>query len=918
MPHATKSSRLPPSFMDTLRRWAPVMLIVACVVSGWFHGTFVIGTRPPNVPASLWAAHESQAIQQGANAALLLVAWAAWIHRRRLLSLQWLVLESPTALVIAGELAFVLSLLYGALSNMGMPGLFWHFQPRVQFFTGTGVTLYAFWMLSLLFESYEERMATSGGRCFWARHDGQWPGRRPESERESGLAQFLRYVGAMLIFVLVLPASFPTMRAWDHHRTVEWPWLAGVAAGTIAVAIGTRLRLLARLDEVVAQACGRFFTSLRRWAHLPLREVSPKATATAPANGNPVLLVSLLYAISYLDQITGFGLLRHVLPAGVSLCVLLGVVASLLVWLQSRSPKTKTAIILGLLGLMTLTGARDYKVPCRDLSAYYPTSLEQYDAIVQGLIRGKAATRLSRAEMKRSEEQPPTYRDVVDLATLQEKLFEPERLAMDAEQARTTREEWLRRWKSKLAGETESPKPVLVVICTSGGALRAALWTEVVLDHLSKSLPGFASRVRLVTGASGGMLGAARFVVSINEDSPMPAIVRDSPPDYLEAIARQIALHDLIPDMFLPWSTPNRGDVLEDEFGRYEPLRDESARAQGAKRQAVGINTTFGQLMAAERDGLIPSIIFSPMIAEDGRRLLISNQPLADLATHAEDFPMMAEDVGELTARLRDAGQPATGSQLDLELPLVASTPAIEFFGMFGSSAEDVRQRFKLSSAVRMSATFPYVTPSVVLPTDPPRHVVDAGYYDNFGVNLAARWIAGNAGWIKENTAGVLVVQIRAFRNERSLKLYDPDYHPANPLSVAGAEPSRSLFPSLHVAQGLLAGFREWFVPLQGAAQAQNRSMYFRNDEQLLALQEAFTTPEDDDFFKTVVFTCDSNTPGEPRGTLATLNWYMSGDEFSAIKANMLPLSKSEHGRDRNALRMERLEAWWSDRGQGN
>ena len=63
---------------------------------------------------------------------------------------------------------------------------------------------------------------------------------------------------------------------------------------------------------------------------------------------------------------------------------------------------------------------------------------------------------------------------------------------------------------------------------------------------------------------------------------------------------------------------------------------------------------------------------------------------------------------------------------------------------------------------MRMSATFPYVTSAVVLPTDPPRHVVDAGYYDNYGVNLAASWIASHGDWIRRNTSGVLVVQIRA------------------------------------------------------------------------------------------------------------------------------------------------------------
>ena len=47
---------------------------------------------------------------------------------------------------------------------------------------------------------------------------------------------------------------------------------------------------------------------------------------------------------------------------------------------------------------------------------------------------------------------------------------------------------------------------------TSGGALRAAIWTETVLGYLDQKIDDFPHHVRLITGASGGMLGAARYV----------------------------------------------------------------------------------------------------------------------------------------------------------------------------------------------------------------------------------------------------------------------------------------------------------------------------------------------------------------------------------------------------------------------
>ena len=62
-----------------------------------------------------------------------------------------------------------------------------------------------------------------------------------------------------------------------------------------------------------------------------------------------------------------------------------------------------------------------------------------------------------------------------------------------------------------------------------------------------------------------------------------------------------------------------------------------------------------------------------------------------------------------------------------------------------------------------MNASFPYVSPSVSLPTIPPSRVVDAGYLDNYGVVLAAAWIDRHWPWILENTRGLLLIEIRAY-----------------------------------------------------------------------------------------------------------------------------------------------------------
>ena len=64
-------------------------------------------------------------------------------------------------------------------------------------------------------------------------------------------------------------------------------------------------------------------------------------------------------------------------------------------------------------------------------------------------------------------------------------------------------------------------------------------------------------------------------------------------------------------------------------------------------------------------------------------------------------------------------------------------------------------------SALRMSATFPYITPNTTLPTEPPVSIMDAGISDNFGLSDAVRFLYAHKDWIATNTSGVVFVSIR-------------------------------------------------------------------------------------------------------------------------------------------------------------
>jgi hypothetical protein len=80
-------------------------------------------------------------------------------------------------------------------------------------------------------------------------------------------------------------------------------------------------------------------------------------------------------------------------------------------------------------------------------------------------------------------------------------------------------------------------------------------------------------------------------------------------------------------------------------------------------------------------------------------------------------------------------------------------------FGHLFSELQGDSLRFL--SALRMNATFPYITPNTTLPTNPPIEIMDAGISDNFGLTDAVRFLYAFREWIEDNTSGIVVVSIR-------------------------------------------------------------------------------------------------------------------------------------------------------------
>src|ERR1700734_1616510 len=80
-------------------------------------------------------------------------------------------------------------------------------------------------------------------------------------------------------------------------------------------------------------------------------------------------------------------------------------------------------------------------------------------------------------------------------------------------------------------------------------------------------------------------------------------------------------------------------------------------------------------------------------------------------------------------------------------------------FGAFFYRQDPMNLR--LLTALRMNATFPYVLPNVWLPSRPVIDVMGARLRDTFAEMNAIRFLNAFREWLKENTSGVVLLQIR-------------------------------------------------------------------------------------------------------------------------------------------------------------
>jgi len=265
----------------------------------------------------------------------------------------------------------------------------------------------------------------------------------------------------------------------------------------------------------------------------------------------------------------------------------------------------------------------------------------------------------------------------------------------------------------EIIGRAAKEHRPVVVVAAAGGGIQSAAWTTSVLDQLGKRLKADSGgaydlprSIRLISGVSGGSVGGMFYAEAFNETQPdfndsFQAACSSALGPTIRGLLRQDLWRALLP--FLVTDICNdRGRVLERQWCKsFDNKFKPTAKLADATLSAWG------------KDALLlkrPALIFNSTIVETGQRLAISTVPI----THG----------------------------------LIGET---EFTQQYCAE-------IAISTAARLSATFPFVTPtgrptmlntstSICSVESPPpcgggdQHLVDGGYYENSGLVGAIEWI---------------------------------------------------------------------------------------------------------------------------------------------------------------------------------
>ncbi|MFT6747269.1 MAG: hypothetical protein ACJAZ2_001618 [Glaciecola sp.] len=338
----------------------------------------------------------------------------------------------------------------------------------------------------------------------------------------------------------------------------------------------------------------------------------------------------------------------------------------------------------------------------------------------------------------------------------------------------------LENWRKKnlLHSTVNKVKPKIVFINTTGGGMRSSMWSLRSMQYADSVLQGeLLNHTQLITGSSGGMVGMSylRELYLQEQEHKISNLyddhyVRCMNKDVLNRVGFVMTVNDLL--IKLRSFKDGENEFKIDRGYAFEQQLNENLEGALSKR--------LHDYYLPEYEAKIPMAIISPTIVSDGRRLLISPQPISYLSY---TFP-----------------QDNIRNNVLLE--------SVEFKRFFKNQDAD---NLRFSTALRMTSTFPYIMPIVSLPSSPPMKVMDSGLRDNYGTKTSLKFLYTFRHWIERNTSGVIILQIRdTEKKTRELKKNNDSF------ITSISSPIGNIYKNLFITQDyehdqLIQYASEWF-----------------------------------------------------------------------------------------------------------
>lgn len=386
-------------------------------------------------------------------------------------------------------------------------------------------------------------------------------------------------------------------------------------------------------------------------------------------------------------------------------------------------------------------------------------------------------------------------------------------IAKDKEYYLPILENWLRK---NTDPRNPGKKPKMYFINVSGGGLRAAMYSTVMLQYCDSLAGGnLFDKTFLISGASGGMFATTYLrELFLQKKNGRPIKLTD--PVCTENISKDmlnpIALSILTNDVLIPFHKFNlhgkkysvdRGYIFEKFY---------------CSNVQFPFEKTIADYRMDEYSAKVPLMVYHTTVMNDSRRYFISPHPVSFL--------------------MRPHGKKALDNKLEID--------AIDFGRFFKQQGSD---SLLVTSAMRMNATFPFFFPNPALPSEPSTYVMDGGALDNFGIETTLRFLNTFGDWIDKNTSGVVIIQIRD-----SEKFEEPAASERKTVMARITDPLGTVYSNMENMQDFLTDYRldEMSEELRGKLQFVLFEYTTEKAEDKAAMSLHLTTRDKSDILRSV------------------------------------------------------------------